>query len=421
MKRRHGKRSWIGALCLAGALLAAGAVQAAETVKIGVMFSTTGAGAVIGVGQMQGATLAIAEVNQAGGVNLGGKKMKLEGVFRDDETNPQVAVGRFKEIVKDHGATAVVGGTFGNISMALNEEAKKAGAFFMATNGVPEGFFKKGTRGPASFCIVAAAEWAGRGAAAYMADQMKAKRIACFMPDYAIGKGTMKGFEEVIRTRADVAYTTVWHPVQSPDMTSYLIKALEFNPDVLFIGSWGGDAINALKQALETGAARKAPLFHFWLMNAFATGIPANAMQGVKGQMFWYHDMRGFRDAEVVAASEAFVSRWMNAQKEPPDPYAMSTYYGVKETVRAMELAKSTDPKKMAAALLAQPEWKGAKGPARWREDGACIYRYSTWIVEGKGEAERKEERYPAKFDYARVVDVYAGDAFVPSLKDLGY
>ncbi len=421
MNRISRKRAWrIPAFCLLAALLGPGA-SAAETAKIGVMFSTTGAGAVIGIGQMQGATLAIAEVNQAGGVNLGGKKMKLEGVFRDDETNPQVAVGRFKEIVKDQGATAVVGGTFGNISMALNEEAKKANAFFMATNGVPEGFFRKGTRGPASFCIVAAAEWAGRGAAAYMADQMKAKRIACFMPDYAIGKGTMKGFEEVIRDRPGVQYTTVWHPVQSPDMTSYLIKALEFNPEVLFIGSWGGDAVNALKQALETGAARKAPLFHFWLMNAFATGIPANAMQGVKGQMFWYHDMRGFRDAEVVAASEAFVSRWMNAQKEPPDPYAMSTYYGVKETVRAMELAQSTDPKKMAAALLAHPEWKGAKGPAKWREDGACIYRYSTWIVEGKGEAERKETRYPAKFDYARVVDVYAGDAFVPSLKDLGY
>jgi branched-chain amino acid transport system substrate-binding protein len=419
--KRNGLKPVVLAALLLGVCAFTGAATAADTLKIGVMFSTTGAGAVIGVGQMEGAKMAIEEINKAGGVTIGGKKMKLEGIFRDDETNPQVAVGRFKEIVKDQGATALVGGTFGNVSMALNEEAKKSGTFFMATNGVPEGFFKKDVKAPSSLCIVAASEWAGRGAAAYMADQMKAKRIACFMPDYAIGKGTMKGFEEVIKERPGVEYTAIWHPVQSPDMTSYLIKALEYNPDVIFVGSWGGDAVNALKQALETGAAKKAPLFHFWLMNAFATGIPANAMQGVKGQMFWYHDMRGFKDAEVVAASEEFVKKWMAGRSEPPDPYAMSTYYGVMETVRAMELSKSTDPEKMIAALMANPDWKGAKGPAKWRKDGACIYKYSTWIVEGKGEAERKSDRYPTKFDFAKIVDVYAGDAFVPPLSAMGY
>ncbi len=409
------------ALAFTAAVLFPSAARAADTVKIGVMFSTTGPGAVIGVGQMEGAKMAIDEINKTGGVTIGGKKMMIEGVFRDDETNPQVAVGRFKEIVKDQGATALVGGTFGHVSMALNEEAKKAETFFMATNGVPEKFFMKDVKAPTAFCIVAAAEWAGRGAAAYMADKMQAKRIACFMPDYAIGKGTMKGFEEVIKDRKGVEYETIWHPVQSPDMTSFLIKALEFNPNVVFMGSWGGDAINALKQASETGVAKKAPLFHFWLMNAFATGIPADAMKGVMGQMFWYHDMRGFTDAEVVKASEAFTANYLKAHKEPPGPYTMTSYYGVMETVRAMQLAKSTDPGKMAAALVANPDWTGAKGPAKWRKDGACLYKYSTWIVTGKGADERKSDRYDAKFDYAKIVDVYAGDAYVPPMSAFGY
>jgi len=392
-----------------------------DTIKIGVMYSQTGPGAVIGVGQMEGAKMAIKDINAAGGVKFGDKMMKLEGVFRDDETKPQVAIGRLKEMVKDKGITAFVGGTFGHVSMALNEQTKKTPAFFMATNGVPEKFYTKSVKSPTALCIVAAAQWAGRGAAAYMVDQMKAKKIACFMPDYAIGKGTMKGFEEIIKARSGVEFITIWHPVKSPDMTSYLIKAIEYNPDVLFIGSWGGDAINALKQALETGAGQKTELFHFWLMNAFATGIPANAMQGVKGQMFWYHDMRGFKDAEVVNASEAFTAKYMATHKDPPGPYTMTAYYGVMETVRAMELSKSTDPKKMYAALMANPQWKGAKGPAQWREDGACLYKYSTWIVEGKDPAARMSDRYPAKFDYARIIDVYAGDAYVPPLQALGY
>ncbi len=406
---------------IAAAFMWVGSAGAADTVKIGIMYSQTGPGAVIGVGQMEGAKMAIKDINAAGGLKMGDKTVMLEGVFRDDETKPAVAIGRMKEMVKDQGVTALVGGTFGHVSMALNEESKKMTTFFMATNGVPEKFYTKSVKSPTALCIVAAAQWAGRGAAAYMIDQMNAKKIACFMPDYAIGKGTMKGFDEIKAARSGVASETVWHPVKSPDMTSYLIKALEYNPDVLFIGSWGGDAINALKQALETGAAKKTKLFHFWLMNAFATGIPADAMQGVMGQMFWYHDMRGFKDPEVVKASEAFTKKYMATHKDPPGPYTMTAYYGVMETARAMQLAKSTDPKKMVAALMANPKWMGAKGPAQWRKDGACLYKYSTWIVEGKGAADRKSDRYPAKFDYARIVDVYAGDAYVPPLNALGY
>jgi len=392
-----------------------------NSIKLGVMYSLTGPGAVIGVGQMEGAKMAIEDINKAGGVKLGGKKAKIEGIFRDDETKPQVAIGRLKEMMRDQGVTALVGGTFGHVSMALNDQSKKTPVLFMATNGVPETFYTKAVKSPTALCIVAAAEWAGRGSAAYMVDQMKAKRIACFMPDYAIGKGNMKGFEEIIKERPGVEYTVIWHPVKSPDMTTYLIKAVEYNPDVLFVGSWGGDAINALKQALETGVGKKTEIFHFWLMNAFATGIPPDAMKGVMGQMFWYHDMRGFKDTEVVKASEDFTAKYMATHKDPPGPYTMTAYYGVMEAVRAMELAGSKDPKSMYAALMANPEWTGAKGPAKWREDGACLYKYSTWIVEGKGQGERKSDRYPEKFDYAKILDVYAGDAYVPPLSALGY
>lgn len=392
-----------------------------DTIKIGAIYSLSGPGASIGVGQMEGAKMAVEEINAQGGVEIGGKKLKLELIGRDDETKPEVAIGRLKEMAKDQGVNAIVGGTFGHVSMALNEETKKTETFFIATNGVPEGFFKKGSKSPTALCIVAAAEWAGRSAAGYLADQIKAKKISCFMPDYAIGKGTLKGFEEVIKNKQGVSYEVVWHPVGTPDMTSFLIKALDFNPDVIFMGSWGGDAINALKQALEIGAAKKAQLFHFWLMNAFATGIPADAIKGVRGQMFWYHDMTGFKDEEVVKLSNEFTSKYVAKHKEPPEVYTMTSYYGVMEIVRAMKLSNSTDPHKMYKALMDNPEWKGAKGPAKWREDGTCVYKYPIWIVEGKGAAERKSDKYADKFDYAKIIEAYTGPDFVPPLSALGY
>jgi branched-chain amino acid transport system substrate-binding protein len=395
------------------------AAGAADTVKLGIMYSLTGPGSVLGVLQKEGAELAIKEVNDAGGVTIGGKKVLLEGVFRDDETNPQVAIRRLKEMAQVQGVQALVGGTFGHVSMALNIESKKSKVFLMTTNGVPEKFFNKNEKSPTALNIMATSESAGRGAAAYIAGPMKAKKVACFMPDYVIGKTTFKGYEAVMNKNSKVPYEAFWVPVKTADMTPYLIKVKEYGPDVLFMGSWGGDAINALKAANEMGLSKNMKIFHFWLANVFAVGIPAEAMEGIWSQMFWYWNMAGFKDNEVVSASKAFSDKYIAAYGNPPDPYAMAAYAGVMETARAMSLSGSTDPKKMYAALMDNPNWKGPKGSATWRQDGRPMYKYATYIVEGKG-PDQRSSRHP-KYDYAKIVDAYAGKAFLPPLSELGY
>ena len=75
----------------------------------------------------------------------------------------------------------------------------------------------------------------------------------------------------------------------------------------------------------------------------------------------------------------------------------------------------------MYEALMANPVWTGAKGEAKWRKDGRCMYKYFDWIVEGKGPDERKEGVFGRQYDYAKVVDVFTGDGFAPTLQELGY
>jgi branched-chain amino acid transport system substrate-binding protein len=393
---------------------------AADVVKIGVIYSLTGPGAGLGKLQQEGAKVAIKEVNEKGGVEIAGKKLRIEALYRDDETKAPVAIRSLNELVKE-GVTAVVGGTFGNVSLALNNEVKNANTFFMATNGVPDDFFKKGVKAPTAACIVAGGGDAGRAAAEYIAGKMKVKKVACFMPSYAIGEATRKGFVTAIERYPDVKYETFWHPVGSSDMKRDLTAVADFKPDVVFVGSWGVDAINALKQASEIGLTKKAKLFHFWLTNVFATGIPPEAIHGVWAQAFWYHDMSGFKDQSVVQASDEFTAKYMKECGNPPDAYAMAAYFGIKETVRAMELSKSSDPTKMYEALMQNPEWTSAKGKAKWRKDGRSIYEYFTWIVEGKGPDDRKSGKFDSKYDYAKIVDVYGGELFLPKLEDLGY
>ena len=65
----------------------AGASFAQDTLKVGAMFSQTGAGSAVGKIQVEAVKLAVKEVNDKGGVTMGGKKMRLEKIdYPKDET-----------------------------------------------------------------------------------------------------------------------------------------------------------------------------------------------------------------------------------------------------------------------------------------------------------------------------------------------
>lgn len=392
---------------------------APASIKIGLMYSLSGAGSSIGTTQMQGAKLAVDEINAAGGLDWGGKKVKIEAVTRDDESKPDVAVRRLREMVQDDKIVAMIGGTSANVSGALNEEVKKDPSILLVlTNGIPETSFAKATKAPTMLCSTGSTLSTGLGGGAYVADNWKPKSVALFLPDYAYGQDQAKGIKRIFeKSLPNVQLTEVWHPYGTADLSPYIIKVMDANPEVVIMGQWGNDGITALKQAYELGLTKKSRIWFDWMMDQFAFGIPAEAMKGITSQMFYYHDMTGFKDAEVVAASKAFNDQYEKAYKIPADPYAMTAYVGVKEALRGISTAQSTEAAKAYKALMDNPNFNTPKGPAKWRIDGKPMYKYYTFIVEGKGPDERKDP----KNDFAKVVGAYEGDAYITPLSEGGW
>jgi branched-chain amino acid transport system substrate-binding protein len=385
-----------------------------DTLKIGLMYSLSGKGSSLGTMQMAAAKEAVKEINDKGGINFQGKKVKLEVVAQDDETNPDAAIRKMKAMIMSDKIIALVGGTFADVSMAENDQAKRTPILFCWTNGVPEKTFSKQTKAPYSLSPMISNESVGRGAAGYVIEKMKMKNIVALMPDYAYGKAAFQGMEEVMKKHPGVKYQVIWTPVGTADMTQYLIRARDAKPDVIMMGQWGNDAIQILKQANDMALKKNAKLFFNYMTDAFAIGIPPEALDGVTVQMFWYHNMSGFSDKQVAEETSKLNSKYMAATGQALDPYAMAAYCGVKEVARGIELAQSTDSKKIYDTLMAQPDWLSPKGPAKWQIDGAVAYKYDSFI--GVGLAERKN-----KWDYLKIVDHYAGGSFMKSPKELGW
>lgn len=391
-------------------------IWAADTVKIGVMYSITGAGSAVGKIQIDGVKLAIKQVNEKGGLNMGGKKVKVEPVIRDDETKPDVAIRRYREFLNDN-IKIIVGGTFAHVSQAINEQIKGGQAYFMATNGVEEKIFRKDQKAPYYISTLGAVDGIGRMCADYVAKTYKPKHVMLFLPDYAYGRGAARGAHKVFSEKyPHIKISETWSPVGTPDFSSYIIKIKEAKPDVVMMGHWGNDAINALKQVYELGLRKDCKVFFNSIITTLGIGVPPEALEGVTMGMWWYHDMSGLKDPDTVKAVDQLTQVWRKEYGEPPDPFAVFAYLGMVETLRGIELANSLEPDKVYKALMSNPEYMSVKGPAKWRIDGRPDYKYAKFIVDGKSPKERRD-----KWDIGKVADVYMGEELCLPLKEMGY
>ncbi len=404
----------ISGLVLMGS--AGSSMAAPDTVKIGAMFSQTGAGSAVGKIQVEAVKLAVKEVNDKGGVTMGGKKMKVEAVIRDDETKPDVAVRRLREYQND-GINLLVAGTFAHVSQALNEQVKGGQTYVMVPNGIQEKTFEKNEKAPYFSSTLGGVDAIGRICGDYVAKTYKPKSVVLFLPDYAYGHGAAKGANKIFKEKyPHIKISEVWSPVGTPDFTSYIIKIKEAKPDAVMMGHWGNDAINALKQVYELGLRKESKIFYNSIGYTLASGVPADALDGVTMGWWWYHDLSGLKDPATENAVNEFAKKYLKEFGDIPDTFAMYTYIAMMETLRGVQTSNSTDPAKVYKAIMDKPEFMGPKGPAKWRVDGRPGYKYAYFILDGKGSKARKD-----KHDIAKIVEAYTGPELCLSLKEMGY
>jgi branched-chain amino acid transport system substrate-binding protein len=403
-------------MCL---LFQAGFAQAAEVpkeIKVGLIFGLTGAASPVGPVQLDGARLAIDEINAAGGLDWGGKKVPVKYVIRDDETKPDVAIRRFRELVDEEKVSVVVGQTFAPISAALNKEVAKDPIGYFPVNVVALKLFEKDELAPTTFAVHGCAYSAGYASASYIVNKLELKKVVFFGPAYAFGQDQWRGAKDAF-DKYGLKVEYLESPVGTSDFTSYLTKIKEMKPEIVMLAHWGTDAINVLKQSYETGLKKDSKIWFDWMTNVFGSGVPPEALDGVYSLMSWYYDMTGFQDQEVVNQARAFAEKFSKAFGYPPDPYSAMAYIGAMEALRGLSAAQSTKGEAVAAAIMSKPTFESMKGKATWRADHQPIFKYSAFVVVGKGASERKDP----KWDLVKVIDAYTGEDYLPSLKTLGY
>jgi branched-chain amino acid transport system substrate-binding protein len=100
------------------------AAQLPDKIKVGAVIPLTGANAGLGAQVQNGYKLAVAQINDAGGVDVGGTKIPIDLTILDDESDPTKTVQQMENL-DSAGVVAYLGGAGSNLHAAAAPIAQK--------------------------------------------------------------------------------------------------------------------------------------------------------------------------------------------------------------------------------------------------------------------------------------------------------
>ncbi len=399
-------------------VLGHGAATAADPdrIKVGILLPLTGTFGAVAETQKQGALLAVDVINKRGGLNMPWGKVTVEGIVDDDEAKLDVGVRRYRYMVSE-GVKGVGGQTWAPLAYAVNSiVSKEPMPYFPICVMAKEGF-QKGKIADSTFATAFSPWTVGYMAGLSAVKTLGKKRVFFLARADSWGWDMRDGAYAAAKENGAeiVGYDEV--SLGTSDFTTILQKVRAAKPDVFISAQFGADAVALLKQVHQMGLGKEMTIFNAFITNVVAKGVPAEALQGVYAMHYFYYDLTGFEDKDVAKSAQEFTELFRSKYQTPPDAYATIAYIAYMEMFRGFEAAKSFDPKKVTAALMANDgEFNSVKGAAKWRQDHAAVYKYAAFLVKGKDASEQKNE-----WDLFTVMGSLGGEQVMPTLQSLGY
>lgn len=340
-------------------LVSGAAAQSDKPVKIGVLNDQASVYSTIsGSGSVAAAKLAIEDI----GGSLLGKPIEL--VFADHAHKPDQGTTIARRWFDVEGVDAIFDIYSSGVALAvqsLAESKDKILVLSMASSGVISG----------KSCSPNGMQWANDG---YEVANLTIKGASEGKPtswyfitvDYTAGHSIEKDSQKLIEAAGGTFTGSVRFPLNTPDFSSFLLRAQASGAkNIGFIGG-GADLTNATKQANEFGIQQAGQRFIPLSMTTVDVDALGNKVtQGMPLVLSFYWD-----ESE---ATKAWTERFKKAfGKMPTDPQA-NVYSAVLHYLKAVKATGTTDNKTVLAKMKDTPVNDFFTSNARIRADGRLM------------------------------------------------
>lgn len=248
-----------GSAVILAATLVAGKVMAkveGDTIYLGSAISFTGKYSTNGFHTQRGYDFAIDRINEMGGVEVGGRKYKLEAIYYDDESTPARASQLAERLIQQDGVQYMLGPYSSGLTKAIAPVSEKFGVPMVEAEGASRSLFTQGYRylfavlstsdlylAPAIDLAAQQAEQDGRRPSSLkIAMAFENDPFSLDVREGVVAAAEKYGMDIVIDDRL---------PADLSDMSATLTKVKAVKPDLLLVSGHSKGAVTAARQIDE--------------------------------------------------------------------------------------------------------------------------------------------------------------------------
>jgi branched-chain amino acid transport system substrate-binding protein len=338
--------------------------DAGNTIRIGVIAELTGDMPAVGESCKKAAEMAVKEINDAGGLQVGDKKYKIDLFVEDNAGKAEQSASAAQKLITQQKVLAIVGPNATRYAIPSSEIAESSKVVLItpwSTN--PKTTLDAKTDKPKSFVFRACFidPFQGRVVAKFALDNLKARKAAVL---YDVASDYNKGIAEYFKTTFEqnggqvVAFET--YTTNDKDFSGQLTKIKKAGPDVIFLPNYYSEIPLQVQQAKRLGISVPFLGSDSW-GSAELLKLCGNECEG------YYFSTHYAADAATPVATK-FIQAFQTRYNASPDDVAALTYDAFGLLFEAIRSASSLDRQAVRDALAKVAKYDGVTGMMQFKE-----------------------------------------------------
>jgi branched-chain amino acid transport system substrate-binding protein len=334
----------------------------AATIKLGMCVPVTGPAAEQGLWAQNGAKLALAAVNKAGGVL--GKQVEL--VIEDDQTTNPGIVLAFSKLAAQDDIVGFLGSIRSTQVHAMAPDVLKLGKPVMI-GGTDPALTHMGNQW--LFRFRPNDSYSGRVIADYGVNTLGKKKWAIVHSTDAFGTAGGKALADALTKLGTPAVLDQGYANQSQDFTPVVLAVKQSGADVLgTYFTFENDLGIFARQLRQLGV--NIP----WVGSPSVVAVSSTKLAGPA--LFGTYGVADYAE-DSSDASKSFGKSYRDAYKTAPDNQAAWPYDAITILCASINKAGSTDPTKIRESILALKKFPGAEGEYNFDANGDGLHGYN--------------------------------------------
>ncbi len=297
------------------AWLAAPAQAQTQPIKVGVIFPLSGGAGPQGQHLVKSIESMAALINEAGGVM--GRQLVIEA--RDDESTPAVGVSRANDLISA-GVPVIIEGWNSPVTLAMQPVIARAGVLDLTAISKADPILS-GEGNPLAVRLNSSNSQDGAVIAAYIANRLKAKRVAFMTQNDAYGNGAQASIEAELK-KLNHSYEKVAEekfPFTQADFRVAITNVRAANPEVtVLINASEGLGMPAMIRQARQARMPGQVVAAVGTIAPSVISVAGDAANGVVGADIYFPDVEPFASNPV---NQRYIAKVQQMHKLTPDKF----------------------------------------------------------------------------------------------------